>query len=529
MENTNDVLTSFRPAGQIPLNRKEYSINEATLQDLGLNNNLAYTYHKGLEVICVEERTKWEWKEIEEGDIGLLASNFTYPDGIQVDGIDYSNKEYNFVNIIASSDQNNFVRQILINKDDIEIDDYYDINSIIAYILALPEEERTIAETTSKVNIIIYQAGEGGIQPYEIYEMQNIGKGLIGELVPENFLRFANDELQTFQDVLARSAILTSSHVVSIPTDAKFEMFVEGFGGNFILSNPSLEPDFPNALIGRGFGNLLTENTLSFYSNRTVFKDSVNNRGIEYAGNYEANFTARTLVTKQYVDNVGIQQAITNNPFISEGGTAFEENGYFSLDRGNSAWLSGTFAVGASTDVLVNTPVSMIGMYLPSTDGTNQLQFYRNKTLFLDEINEKGIEYFDDYSANFTDNSLITKKFVETLVKTRVINAGWFSGMNIGTISPLLTGEDINSAVTTSTPGGSNSIILITLANAMPNLNYYVVSLMESLSASLDLDNDSTTPTFRIISTTQFEIGFRELASLTQDLKVHLQVVTYPT
>lgn len=314
MDYTNQPL-GLRVQTQIPLNVKEYKESEDILKNLGTNNNLAFTYEKGLIVYCIQEGTRWEWTEVKPGleDTGLITQDFIYPDGHIAFDIDYSNKRYNFIQII-SIEQNNFVRQILINKEDIEVDNYYDINNIINYILNLPEEDRTIVETTSKVNIIIYQAGEGGIQPYETYELQNIGKGLITELLPENLLRFANDELQTFQDVLARGTTLTSSHFVTIPTEAKFEMFVGGFGGNFILSDPSLEPDFPNALIGRGYGNISTENSLSFYSNRTVFKDSVNSRGIEYVGDYEANFTARSLITKRYLESETNKQKVVTYP-----------------------------------------------------------------------------------------------------------------------------------------------------------------------------------------------------------------------
>jgi len=103
MEHMNDDLVGIRVVSQVPLNGKEYSLNEATLKDLGINNNLAYTYHKGLEVTCIQERTKWEWKEMEVGEIGLLDTNFVYPNGISSFGIDYSNKEYNFVKVVSTS------------------------------------------------------------------------------------------------------------------------------------------------------------------------------------------------------------------------------------------------------------------------------------------------------------------------------------------------------------------------------------------------------------------------------------------
>lgn len=93
----NDIPVGLRVPAQVPLDDKTHKINEAALQNLGIDNTLAYTYHKGLKVLCIEERTIYEWKEMEVGDVGLLPSNFVYPNGVIEYGIDYSNKAYNFV------------------------------------------------------------------------------------------------------------------------------------------------------------------------------------------------------------------------------------------------------------------------------------------------------------------------------------------------------------------------------------------------------------------------------------------------
>lgn len=53
-------------------------------------------------------------------------------------------------------DQNNFVRDLLINIFDLP--DPYTLDDICNYILSLPASERTIAETDSKWNVIIFQA-----------------------------------------------------------------------------------------------------------------------------------------------------------------------------------------------------------------------------------------------------------------------------------------------------------------------------------------------------------------------------------
>lgn len=151
---TNDILTGLRVPSQVPLNSKEWVLNEATLKNLGSGNTLAYTYHKGLVITCIEERTQYEWKEIEAGDIGLISSNFIYPPGIIVNGVTYSNKEYNFVKVkVGGSEQNNFVRSIVIQS--YNLPSKYTKQDICNYVLSLPESQRTVLETDSKWNIII--------------------------------------------------------------------------------------------------------------------------------------------------------------------------------------------------------------------------------------------------------------------------------------------------------------------------------------------------------------------------------------
>ena len=51
-------------------------------------------------------------------------------------------------------------------------------------------------------------------------------------------------------------------------------------------------------------GNSLGTQLLSFepIENKIILEDNINSKGIEYLGNYESNFTALSLVTKQYVD-----------------------------------------------------------------------------------------------------------------------------------------------------------------------------------------------------------------------------------
>ena len=102
MDNMNDQPVGIRVVSQIPLDGKLYFLSESSLSNLGINNNLAYTYYSGMLAYCVEEGTRWEWREVGIGEVGLIPVNFTYPIGVIVHGVDYSAKVYNFFKVELS-------------------------------------------------------------------------------------------------------------------------------------------------------------------------------------------------------------------------------------------------------------------------------------------------------------------------------------------------------------------------------------------------------------------------------------------
>lgn len=106
----NDIPTGLRVPAQIPLDAKEYKLSQADLANLGPGNNLAYTYFKGMTAYCALEQTRWEWREKGVGETGLIPGDFTYPSGLTIFGINYSNKIYNFfplggATFVATPDQ----------------------------------------------------------------------------------------------------------------------------------------------------------------------------------------------------------------------------------------------------------------------------------------------------------------------------------------------------------------------------------------------------------------------------------------
>lgn len=112
---------------------------------------------------------------------------------------------------------------------------------------------------------------------------------------------------------------------------------------------------------------------------------------------------------------------------------------------------------------------------------------------------------------------------VAALGASNVKNVGWFSGFNVGGSSGSLPiSGNVTSAIASV---GDSGKVLVTIQNAMSNTNYFVRIHVQSESSNIYTDVDVCVPMFKILSTTQFEVGFRELTTDNQSLKVHLEVV----
>ena len=94
-----NIPTGLKITSQIPLNSKEWVKDEATLAYLGVDDNLAFTYHDQLEVLCLAEKTLYIWREVQPGEenTGLVPLDFTYPNDLpETFQTNYSGKKYNF-------------------------------------------------------------------------------------------------------------------------------------------------------------------------------------------------------------------------------------------------------------------------------------------------------------------------------------------------------------------------------------------------------------------------------------------------
>ena len=189
MPDFNDIPTGLRVPAQIPLDIKEYFSTLADLINLGVDDNKAYTYYKGFRAYCVETDKIYIWKEVTpELGSGELPVPFTYPNGVETYGVDYSNKEYNFYEVPDSINQNNIVKVIYVNENNLPIG--FNEQDICDYILNLTEPQRTIDEIHSKHNIVIGPINEETevLDINYVYEIINIGKGIIVDIEPSNLL-----------------------------------------------------------------------------------------------------------------------------------------------------------------------------------------------------------------------------------------------------------------------------------------------------------------------------------------------------
>lgn len=611
----------LRVQTQIPLDVKEYAIDEFTLQDLGPSDNLAYTYTQGLVVYCVAEKTRWEWRENTLSEQGLLSSDFTYPSNVITFGIDYSNRSFNFFPfnalvpplkgigfdnasiVIRDRDENNFgepgFRNIDFSRADSlppDPDPAYEYGAKGWYTSILNGLNQRIG-TTSDGSIIgggrdnsIYNGQQSGIFSGGSNVINGGGEGyFIGSGIGNDISEFdssggesailtgTSNSIDSPRATIlnGRSGLIDSTgeygligtgeiHVIS----AKYGLILQGFQNKVsgvygtVINGSECEAKGISSIVLNGGANIAdsyseisggTFGTTYVPVSRTSFNiadrilnigigtsTSVRKDGLSLFKNGVATLptvtnalitaaSPKAIVTKEYLGSIaGLQNTIDFNGVIQEAIVTFDTDGSISFIPGNGAWLSGTLALGASTNLTPTTPVSVIGMDLPLSAGSNQLQFYHNKTLFLDEVNSRGIEYSGDYEANFTNRSLVTKQYVDTATGSNTINEGWIAPVEVlhGLPGDLLAvSGDITVASITAQTGGYQSI-RCTMVNPMPNTNYRVAMQVQSLS---DFSEDTSYYglVFGVVSTTQFDIAIREQGSASTDLKIHIQVIKY--
>lgn len=230
------------------------------------------------------------------------------------------------------------------------------------------------------------------------------------------------------------------------------------------------------------------------------FTDSILNKGAFYNADYSANYTPRSLVDKGYVDTSTVQ-SITGGTNINVAGTATvpivnldaaitgtSVNGVTLTTAGNATdFLNATGAYSAPATIfnssgnvsatrVINAPLgrmlsfntfdvndfsdsseegflqvvsSKVGVGYLDLDGAgginglSQITIDATGMIVTDSINNKGFEYSIDYSASFTDRSLIDKAYSDL---------GHLSRVESGAANLTSSGKPILAVTDSSAP-----------------------------------------------------------------------------
>jgi len=155
-----------------------------------------------------------------------------------------------------------------------------------------------------------------------IYELTNIGKGIIPTLEAQNLtLIYSYIEIPgtpSWQETLGDYPILYGSveiqtfHSIFKHFAANNGSFDSNYNRGFYMIDGTDEAFFNNKdLVGIGTetNDSSLQKGMFFSKTKSRVVDNYTQKGLENEGDYEANFTSRSLVTKQYVDN----QTVANN------------------------------------------------------------------------------------------------------------------------------------------------------------------------------------------------------------------------
>jgi hypothetical protein len=239
--------------------------------------------------------------------------------------------------------------------------------------------------------------------------------------------------------------------------------------------------------------------------------------------------TNESIICKSGI-NLGAQTQIKGSDAVTftltnEG--SFKTNEYVRLIKTSGGVTLVRLADASSLDAMVNDFLYLKKASQAEEDAgiidTKATTPLKNLTAFIKRVigADSG-----SYLATAIRNGLYPKEhfvIVDGIGASPVKNVGWFSGLNVGASGSLPVSADITAATLTST--GPDSFITCTMSNTMDDTNYYVRAFIQGESASLDSDNDIFQLVFKVISTTQFQVSIRENGSITQSLKVHLEVV----
>lgn len=214
----------------------------------------------------------------------------------------------------------------------------------------------------------------------KVYEIQNLYNGVIEEIYAENILLIQDNitKTPTLQQVINKSSILRNG--AEIYTERGFGVRTNynnnGVYNGFVIQPAN--PNFPNVQplhsMGVGFGSTITEMSLNFYENRSTFKDTLFEKGLEYEEDYSANFTQESLVSLRYVSAriaaIEVKQKMITFP------TNFPSNNYELLyDDNHKLFYIDNGTNNVTISIPTNLPAEFSSSFIPLGTGTVTFTF----------------------------------------------------------------------------------------------------------------------------------------------------------
>lgn len=148
--------------------------------------------------------------------------------------------------------------------------------------------------------------------------------------------------------------------------------------------------------------------------------------GIKYKDDYSANFVDRSLIDKGFGDATYLNKG-TNN---LSGALTFNNDNHI---QNTLSW--GIYGIdvnyfGTSTSFHMYNDRINIQRY--DSSGNDQYFYFSptGKIILRDAINSKGIEYYADYSANFTDLSLVNKGYTAQKTAKIILTSAEIKALN---------------------------------------------------------------------------------------------------
>lgn len=151
-----------------------------------------------------------------------------------------------------------------------------------------------------------------------------------------------------------------------------------------------------------------------------------------YSSDFSGNFVNRSLVDKAYVDARGIDTVLAVGQIIDGANRTIIGNNNSSLNIGIFDLTLSNFTKAG--EIFVDSDAGSISVATgDGAGGTTAESKIQITTSFMrvdDSINLTGLKYNDDYSANFTERSLVDKNYSDfkSLLAQNVQNTGLLSG-----------------------------------------------------------------------------------------------------